>query len=237
MSIDIQIGNNLQSRLKMITITSIYGDNVKEHFPLNSPSTEVVNEMSLIAENFKKQNRGNIQTKDSLYYYRTFVPKVSNEEGEQLFLLIYTDSKYPSSKIDKCFNEINKILSSPNAFAFSLLSKDTKNLINSIFFKYEDGSKIEKQVENKDNLIVGSIIIPNNIEAVKILFPLPPYITCINGTITTNPKKPYTIEGIPANKSMAGFNILCNQSGQKYAINTAHNIPIGTPMIIAPAVT
>ena len=158
MSIDIQIGNNLQSRLKMITITSIYGDNVKEHFPLNSPSTEVVNEMSLIAENFKKQNRGNIQTKDSLYYYRTFVPKVSNEEGEQLFLLIYTDSKYPSSKIDKCFNEINKILSSPNAFAFSLLSKDTKNLINSIFFKYEDGSKIEKQVENKDNLIVGSII-------------------------------------------------------------------------------
>ena len=157
MSIDIQIGNNLQSRLKMITITSIYGDNVKEHFPLNSQSTEVVNEMSLIAENFKKQNRGNIQTKDSLYYYRTFVPKVSNEEGEQLFLLIYTDSKYPSSKIDKCFNEINKILSSPNAFAFSLLSKDTKNLINSIFFKYEDGSKIE-QVENKDNLIVGSII-------------------------------------------------------------------------------
>ena len=72
--------------------------------------------------------------------------------------MIYTDSKYPSSKIDKCFNEINKILSSPNAFAFSLLSKDTKNLINSIFFKYEDGSKIEKQVENKDNLIVGSII-------------------------------------------------------------------------------
>lgn len=158
MSIDLKIENNFQTRLKMITITSIYGDNVKEHFPLNSPSTDVVNEMSLIAESFKKQNRGNIQTKENLYYYRTFVPKGNNDEGEQLFILIYTDSKYPSSKIDKCFNEINKALASPNAFAFSLLSKDTKNLINAIFFKYEDGTKIEK-VENKDNIIcTGSLI-------------------------------------------------------------------------------
>ena len=56
--------------------------------------------------------------------------------------------------------------------------------------------------------MVGKIIMPNITDAVSTLLPEPPNKFCIAGTITTSPKKPYTIEGIPASKSTAGLNIL-----------------------------
>ena len=60
---------------------------------------------------------------------------------------------------------------------------------------------------------------------------------CMSGTITTNPKKPYTTDGIPANSSTPGFIMRYNGLGQNLAKNTAAKIPIGTPTMIAPAVT
>ena len=86
-------------------------------------------------------------------------------------------------------------------------------------------------------IIVGKIMIPSIMEAVSTFLPLVPVSFCMMGTITTNPKKPYTIEGIPANRSTAGYNILYNPAGQNLAINIAHIKPMGTPMTIAPAVT
>ncbi len=80
-------------------------------------------------------------------------------------------------------------------------------------------------------------MIPRMTEAANILDPLPPRKSRIKGTITINPKKPYTTDGIPASKSTDGLMILYNFWGQKRAINTAVSIPIGTPIIIAPAVT
>lgn len=86
-------------------------------------------------------------------------------------------------------------------------------------------------------IIVGRIIIPSRMDAVIILFPVPPKMLRVMGTNTTSPKKPYTIEGIPAIKFTAGFKYLYNFFGQNFARYIAVNIPIGTPIIIAPIVT
>ena len=45
---------------------------------------------------------------------------------------------------------------------------------------------------------VGRIITARRIDAVSIVFPFLPVSCAINGTITTSPKNPYTIDGIPA---------------------------------------
>ena len=58
-----------------------------------------------------------------------------------------------------------------------------------------------------------------------------------HGTMIINPKKPYTTDGIPANSSTPGFIMRYNGLGQNLAKNTAAKIPIGTPTMIAPAVT
>ena len=42
---------------------------------------------------------------------------------------------------------------------------------------------------------------------------------------------------MPANSSVMGFMILYSHAGQKHDKNTAQKIAIGTPIIIAPAVT
>lgn len=87
--------------------------------------------------------------------------------------------------------------------------------------------------------MVGRIIIPSKIEAVRILLPRPspPKTFLIIGTITIIPKKPYTIDGIPASRLIGGISHLYSFLGQNFAINTAVRSPIGTPTIIAPAVT
>src|SRR3712207_4640746 len=96
--------------------------------------------------------------------------------------------------------------------------------------------------------MVGSIIIPSKMEATNILLPLPlddirpmPFRllekSLAHGTKTTRPKKPYTTDGIPANSSVAAFNGLYICLGQYIAIKTDVSIPVGTPTIIAPAVT
>ena len=84
--------------------------------------------------------------------------------------------------------------------------------------------------------MVGRIIIPSKIPAVKTLLPLPPNRFCIMGTMTTNPKKPYTMDGIPARSEIAGFKIRYSFLGQNFAINTEQSSPMGTPTRMAIAV-
>ena len=85
--------------------------------------------------------------------------------------------------------------------------------------------------------MVGRIMIPSRIEAVKILFPFPLKCSLINGTNTTRPKNPYTIEGMPAKRSTIGFKMRYSFSGQKRAIKIDISIPTGTPIKSAPPVT
>ena len=54
-------------------------------------------------------------------------------------------------------------------------------------------------------MIVGRIIIPSRTQAASILVPVPPKICLIRGTMRIRPKKPYTIDGMPARSSIAGF--------------------------------
>ena len=86
-------------------------------------------------------------------------------------------------------------------------------------------------------IIVGSIIRPKRMEAVSTLMPLPPKVSRTKGTNITSPKNPYTTEGIPAMRLVAGFIILYSHGGQNLAMNTAVSMPMGTPMTRAPAVT
>ena len=80
-------------------------------------------------------------------------------------------------------------------------------------------------------------MMPSMMDAVSTPFPLVPVRTCITGTMTTRPKKPYTMDGIPASRSMAGFRNRYSFAGQNFAIKIAQSSPIGTPIRIAPAVT
>ena len=50
------------------------------------------------------------------------------------------------------------------------------------------------------------------------------------------PKKPYTMDGMPARRFIGGMSHLKSFLGQNFAINIAVKSPIGTPIIIAPAV-
>jgi len=84
--------------------------------------------------------------------------------------------------------------------------------------------------------IVGSIMIPRIMETVSTLFPVPPKRFLMIGTTTTMPKKPYTMDGMPARRFIGGMSHLKSFLGQNFAINIAVKSPIGTPIIIAPAV-
>ena len=101
---------------------------------------------------------------------------------------------------------------------------------------------IEKLKEAKScfpdiDIIVGNIIIDKTIITASKLCPFGKLnIFCILGTITANPNIPYNTDGIPANNSTAGDIIFANLFGATSAINTAVNIPIGTPIISAPTV-
>ena len=50
------------------------------------------------------------------------------------------------------------------------------------------------------------------------------------------PKKPYTMDGMPARRFIGGMSHLKSFLGQNFAINMAVKSPIGTPIMIAPAV-
>ena len=62
-------------------------------------------------------------------------------------------------------------------------------------------------------MMVGRIIKPSRIPAVSTFLPETPVKFCMMGTITTKPKNPYTIEGIPASRETAGFKTLYSFSG------------------------
>ena len=82
------------------------------------------------------------------------------------------------------------------------------------------------------DIIVGNIIIDKTIITASKLCPFGKLnIFCILGTITANPNIPYNTDGIPANNSTAGDIIFATFFGATSAINTAVNIPIGTPII------
>ena len=73
---------------------------------------------------------------------------------------------------------------------------------------------------------------PSRMPAVSTLLPTPKML-CMIGTMTTSPKNPYTMEGIPASREIAGFRILYSFCGQNLAIKTEHSSPMGTPTRIA----
>ena len=79
-------------------------------------------------------------------------------------------------------------------------------------------------------------MIPRIMETVSTLFPVPPKRFLMIGTTTTMPKKPYTMDGMPARRFIGGMSHLKSFLGQNFAINIAVKSPIGTPIIIAPAV-
>ena len=58
------------------------------------------------------------------------------------------------------------------------------------------------------DVIVGKIITAKTTAPDNKPNPVPPYILRTTGTININPKKPYTTDGIPVNKS----NTICKMS-------------------------
>ena len=80
-------------------------------------------------------------------------------------------------------------------------------------------------------------MMPSSTDAVSVLMPVPPSHSRTRGTSTTNPKKPYTTEGMPASRLIAGFRNRYSRLLQKRARYMAVKIPAGTPTMSAPAVT
>ena len=86
-------------------------------------------------------------------------------------------------------------------------------------------------------IILGSIIIARTIIAASKLAPSGILnISLIAGTSTSIPTRPYTTEGIPARRFTADSITERTFLSESLEIYTAVKNPIGTPIIIAPAV-
>ena len=93
--------------------------------------------------------------------------------------------------------------------------------------------------EDSDIVItVGKIIIDKIIITANKLSPTERSLNIflMIGTIKSIPKNPYTTEGIPAKSCINGLMIFEMLLGDISAKNTAVNIPMGTPIMIAPNV-
>jgi len=79
-------------------------------------------------------------------------------------------------------------------------------------------------------VIVGRIITVKIRDAARILNPVPPNCSLINGTIIIIPKNPYTTEGIPAKACIVGFKVILIPRGAISAKNMAQDRDRGIAM-------
>lgn len=122
-------------------------------FPLNLNDKNILTELLIISNSYKKCGKGSLQSKNKIFYYRTYIPSLpqTNENNSSIsqsfsdfyiysydcskkkfFLIYYCDLNYNSKNIDNLTNKIFEILDQ-GAFEGHELKRESCNQINEIF--------------------------------------------------------------------------------------------------------
>ena len=145
------------SGLRTLLITSIDDEiPLTKFFPLDFTDQKALTELLIISENFKKCGKGSLQYKNKIFYYRTYIPTLpQNDENsvsmesysdyfiysyntnkKKFFLLFLCDLNYKIKNIDNLTNEIFEVLDN-NAFEGHKIKSASSNQINSLFNQYK----------------------------------------------------------------------------------------------------
>ena len=124
------------SQINLFLLTSIAENELKINvfFPTEFQDQSTLTEVLKIKKHFKKCGDGCLQTKDYIYYYRTFIPLLKLDQI--LFLIFYCTNSYPEKNIDKLCEEIYPILDD-DPIENMELNFLTKSAINEVFLKYQ----------------------------------------------------------------------------------------------------
>ena len=124
------------AEIKLFLLTSIENDlNINQFFPSDYNDQNTISELLNVSKHFKKCGDGCLQTKDFIYYYKTFIPLVKNEQN--LFLLFYCTNSYSEKNIDRLCEDLFQILDDEPIEELEL-KETAKNAINDVFLNYKN---------------------------------------------------------------------------------------------------
>jgi hypothetical protein len=144
------------SGLNSLLITGI--DDVipfTKFFPLNYENINTLTELLILSKSFKNCGKGSLQNKNKIFYYRTYIPTLVQDDNssvshsfsdyyiysydcnkKKFFLIYYCDLNYKKKDIDSLTKKIMKVLDN-NAFEGHDLKREACNQINSLFEQYQ----------------------------------------------------------------------------------------------------
>ena len=136
------------AEIKLFLLTSIDNEiKINQYFPTDINDQKSLTNMVKISQHYKNCGDGCIQTKDFIYYYKTFVPL--SREDIPLFLLFYCTKTYKEKNIENLCEELFQILDNEH-IEESKLKNEAKTLINDIFLQYKNLEKVKKISLGKD---------------------------------------------------------------------------------------
>lgn len=132
-----------------------------KYFPFDYSNKNLLSELIVIANSFKKCGKGSLQHKNKIFYYRTYVPPLPKEGNnsnhsnsnsnenfsdyfiysydcnkKKFFFLFLCDLNYKQKFIDELTNKIFEILDN-GAFQDHEIKKESSNQINALFQEYK----------------------------------------------------------------------------------------------------
>lgn len=137
------------AEIKLFLLSSIENElNINQFFPSDYNDQETLAELLKVSKHFKKCGDGCLQTKDFIYYYKTFIPLIKMDQN--LFLLFYCTNSYNEKNIDSLCEEIFQILDD-DPIEDMKLKKSAKTEINTVFLKYKNlNTEIKKNLLGTD---------------------------------------------------------------------------------------
>ena len=152
-----------------------------KYYPLDYSNHNSIGELIIIANSLRKCGKGSLQHKNKIFYYRTYIPTLTKNEGnsnsdgnfsdyfiysydcnkKKFFILYLCDLNYKVKFIDELTNKIFEVLDN-SAFEGHEIKIESSNQINSLFMEYKkmtpNLAKINPLIEiNKINNSSSSI--------------------------------------------------------------------------------
>ena len=151
------------AEIKLFLLSSLENEvNINQFFPSDYNDQETLAELLKVSKHFKKCGDGCLQTKDFIYYYKTFISLVKMDQN--LFLLFLCTNSYSEKNIDSLCEEIFQILDD-DPIEDMKLKKSAKSEINTVFLKYKNlNGEIKKNLFGIDIKIPKK---PNNINEIS----------------------------------------------------------------------
>lgn len=130
------------SGLKILLLVSAQDDfQFFHYFPPSYEQPYKVNELILYTKFFKNCGKGALLSKDSIYYYKTYIPSMennANKNKKNIFLFFYCDSNYQQKYIDEFTDNIFDLFElEQEVFEGNNMKKKISKKINELFDIYK----------------------------------------------------------------------------------------------------